>query len=200
MPPEVKTARRKRGAINDKPFSEPSIEEYRRTKLLRKRPFVLSHTGNYKYTSLKDLPPVEIDQEGYSIRPRPIRAQRRAYLSPEERQVRWLLMYNYSGGNEVLACMEAGCSREDVKNWLKGAIFKAAFDRANKDIGARLHMRVMQVIGMMRKPEGLKVHEAALIALARKFNPEMFDPLQQEPEPQGEQPAAPDVSIPRPPR
>lgn len=201
-PPAVKKARQTNGEDHHKPFSESTIADYRRRKNKKDvLPFVLSWDGNYKYTSLKDLPPVEIDQEGYAIRPRPIRARRRALLKTEERQVRWLLMYNFSGGNEVLACMEAGCSREDVKVWMKGAIFKAAFEKSKKDIGARAHMRVMQVIGMMRKPEGLKVHEAALIAFARKFSPEMFDPEaqpQQGRSPDDEPQAEPD--IPRPPK
>lgn len=200
QPPHFHRGRPK-GSKNGSGVSFALLDMSAGSKMLKR--MALSWTGRYKYDNIENLPPVEIDCEGYPIRPNAVTHKRRARFTESERQVRFLLMYNFTGGNVTLSCMEAGCTYKVYLEWAENKMFRQRIRDMNREIGDRLHIRLAQRTGLMRQPKGgLKVNDSALIGLLRKYKPDFMDDLEpDEPKPEGPvSDKSDETDIPRPPR
>lgn len=174
--------------------AEPAGPSKRRRRLAGIPPM---DGAEVRYDDLTRLPQVGIDDNGFAVRPTtPADAHERAW-SLVERQVRWLLFWNWSAGNKTVACQEAGVSRDIADAWCKGTEFKRHMERAQEEIADRLLLRVAQRTGLLPLPEGVKVHDASLFGLAKKYKPDMFGDMS---EPAAPVAVRPEHSIPRPPK
>lgn len=164
---------RTRGVRNGEGKSFALLDKRSYKKDLKR--MALSWTGRFKYDDIDNLPPVEIDLDGYPIRPRPITHKTRVNMGENQRKIRFLLMYNFSGGNIALACMEAGCTYKVYEDWCRDEKFRERLKDMNRDIGERLHIRLAQRSGLMRQPKGgLKINDSILTGMMRKFKPDYF--------------------------
>ncbi len=131
-----------------------------------------------RYDSVDHLPPIYLDSE-YSAKkpprvPQAIRKGEREFTL-EERKVRFLLMFNYTGGNWTMACQDAGVPRAVADEWVReDPRIKPLMERALEEVADRLSLRLSQRVGLMPMPKGVSFHDAALFGLVKKFKPDIF--------------------------
>lgn len=148
--------------------------------------------------TLKNVPCLELDKNGFALRPWSIGQYRRSRLTIGQRKTRFVLFYNWSGCNIGLACAEAGVKKDDFEAWKKDdPLFVQRLKEAREDVADRLQLRLMMRVGLIPEPEdGIKIHDAALISLIRHLRPNLVaDLMEDEPKPK----AKPSFNIPRPP-
>lgn len=166
----------------------------------------MSYKGKLKYDDLDNLPPMEIDIDGYPIRPPTAKGPTRAGWTEDRRKVRFILIYNFTGGNETLACLEAGCTYRVYKDWLKtDKRFRARLKDAQREIGDRLQIRLAQSVGLMKKPADVVINPAILQKLLAHFKPGLFEEPEEPKNPPSSSsqtpdplPAHPEPDVPRP--
>jgi hypothetical protein len=169
-----------------------------RRKGPRPRLYGMDKHGAFAYDDIKNLPPLEIDEDGFAIPPQPIGLKRRRSLLMPERKIRYLLIWNYTGGNNTLACQEAGVMPSMPAQWLKDdPDFKEALRQQGDQIADRLHYRLMTSLGLIPARKGLKFNLNAIHSVLKKMKPDLFamipeEPLDEQPE------AAPEPDVPRP--
>lgn len=189
--PEDAPGEAETGLVGTLPFSVP--EGTKPKKRTRSARVGMTYTGQLRLNDLNNLPPLDIDADGYAMRPPAVSDQRRKQFSEDERKVRFLLMYNYSGAVIGLSCQEAGITRSIFEGWKLDGVFQAKLVEVHSEIKDRLQVRLNQRIGLFPASENVpKLHDAALFMLARKFGLDL---------PFEEQDAAeekPQSSIPRP--
>lgn len=185
-------------AASPKRFNERSrlIEKAAKAKGRRVVRFGMNSNGHYVYNDLKNLPPIELAEDGYPIAPKKVSLKRRRNFSIEERKVRFVLMYSYSGRNVMLACQEAGILRTIYDDWLMtDAQFMKCLKDAEADIADRLLLRLAQRVGLVPMPKEVKLHDSALFGMVKKQRPDLFAADTGG----GEPPQEPEAKIPRPP-
>lgn len=133
--------------------------------------------AEFRYDSVDHLPPIEIDSNNIAKRPPLALPDPDVEMTIEERKVRFLLMWNYSGGNWTLACQNAGVPRALADEWMEAdPRFPTLMRRAQVEIGDRLMLRMMQLVGLIPTMKGSPSigSSSALFALAKRFKPEEF--------------------------
>lgn len=181
---------------NDKPIPrDPSAPKKKKGG---KHRFGMSYSGRFVYDDLDNLPPIELDKDGFPIRPKAVSFKRRRNFNEDERKVRFVLMWSYTGGNVMLSCQEAGITRQVYDEWTKtDERFSRRLEEAKQDIGDRLQLRLAQRVGLLPMPVGLRLHDSALFGMVKKYRPGLFAEGVQE----GDGiPPEPESHIPRPPR
>lgn len=149
--------------------------------------------GRFTYSNLRKIPPCEVDADGMAIAPPYIGRHRQRCLTEVERKVRFVMMWNYTGGIVLLACQEAGILRSTYEGWLTDPLFKWALSQAKKDILDRLKIVVHQCAGIIPRPESMGINYTSTLGLYKVMSEN------QEEEGDG-QPDSAETYIPRPSR
>ena len=167
---------------------------------------------NHKFDDLNDIPQLEIDVDGFAMKPPSFSKTKRASFSEAQRQVCFVLMWNHSAGNVFLACQYAGCTRAQYLKWkIENPLFSQRLSEAQQEIMDRAQLRLAQRIGLVRMPRGVEIHDTSLYAYIKRFCPGMGldDTLTPSPLPQvglnndgtpAPQPSTTGSNIPRPTR
>ena len=130
----------------------------------------------YKMDDLENLPPVEIDEDGYPFKPPPVPAKRKKDLTEAQRKVRFVMMWNYTAGNVTISCQDAGIKRKVYAEWrAKDPIFCDKLKEAQLEIGDRAQFRLVQRIGLVPMKRPIAVHDAALFGYVKRFCPEVME-------------------------
>lgn len=145
----------------------------------------------FQYESVENLPPIEIDANGFAKRPPSPPEPWNYNFSLEQRKVRFLLMWNYGGGNWTLAEQFAGVSHTVAEGWVaKDKRMAPALERARREIADRMRLRLFQVAGLVAVPARVVVNTQALLGLVKDYGISM--PVEAAaPEPEPAAPAGP---------
>lgn len=174
-PPTVAEKALQQAAADKKPPSRSHVIG-NNLKYGRRRRLGMDWKGSFVYDDLQNLPPIELDEDGFPLRPRAVTRTRRRTFSIAERKVRFVLVWSFTGGNVMLACQEGGITRKVYKEWIRDdKVFVQCLEDAKEDIADRLQLRLAQRVGLMVQPATLKVHDAALFGMLKKYRPGLFD-------------------------
>jgi hypothetical protein len=128
----------------------------------------------FRYDSIDHLPPIEIDSNGFAKKPPTVPDAWKYNFTLEQRKVRFMLMWNYAGGNWTLACQFAGVSRRIADEWLKtDTRFTPLIERARKEIADRMRLRLFQVAGLVPTPKPVPINAGALLGLIKEYGMEL---------------------------
>lgn len=129
---------------------------------------------DFRYDSVDHLPPIEIDASGFAKRPPTPPEAWRYEFTLEQRKVRFLLMWNFAGGNWTMACQFAGVPRRIADEWMKvDARLPPLLLRAREEIADRMRLRLMQVAGLVSMPKDVAVNTTTLLAVVKEYGVEI---------------------------
>ena len=130
----------------------------------------------YKFDDLNNVPPLQIDEDGYPFKPPCASEHRRKRWTDTEQKVRFVLMWNYTAGNVTLACQEAGIKRVVYNKWRdEDPLFNEKLTEARLEIGDRAAYRLSQRIGLVRQTKGIDLHDSALFVYVKRYCPELME-------------------------
>ena len=131
---------------------------------------------DFRYDSVDHLPPIEIDANGFAKKPPTPPEAWKYNFTLEQRKVRFLLMWNFAGGNWTMACQHAGVSRKIAEEWLRDdERIKPLLQRAREEIADRMRLRLFQVAGLVPTPKAIVVHNSTLLGLVKGYGIELPD-------------------------
>ena len=203
VPDEVYSSGRHKGRKKKKKSLYELAQNAQYMRDRRQRPKRIAGE-EFRYDSVDHLPPIELDANGYAKKP-PTPGDAWNYnFTVEQRKVRFLLYWNYAGGNWTVACQFAGVSRAIADKWLEeDARIAPLMARARKEISDRMRFRLMQVAGLVLIPKPISINTTALLGLVREYGIVLAPdgPVEEPPMPAPPTPAAPGApvgGIPRP--
>lgn len=140
---------------------------------------------DFRYDTVDHLPPIEVDAQGFPKRPPTPPEAWKYNFTIEQRKVRFLLYWNYAGGNWTVACQFAGVPRSVADEWLKkDARMPPLMERARKEISDRMRLRLFQVAGLIHTPKPVAINVTALMAVVKEYGieipPEAVAPVAEE--------------------
>lgn len=132
-----------------------------------------------RYDSLDHLPPIEVDNCGFARKPPTPPDAWKYNFTLEQRKVRFLLYWNYAGGNWTVAAQFAGVPREMAEAWFRPTSetydrrMPPLLDRCKHEIADRLRLRMLQVAGLVRMPPDVVVNTTALMFVVKEYGLEL---------------------------
>lgn len=125
---------------------------------------------DFRYDSVDHLPPIEIDANGFAKKPPTPPEAWKYSFTLEQRKVRFLLMWNYGGGNWTLAAQFAGVPEDLAREWFKtDARLPPLLERARREIADRVRLRLFQVAGLVAIPKQIAVNTTALLGIVKDY-------------------------------
>lgn len=129
---------------------------------------------DFRYDSVDHLPPIELDANGFAKKPPTPPEAWKYNFTLEQRKVRFLLMWNYAGGNWTIACQFSGVPRSVADAWFKtDARLPPLLERARKEIADRMRFRLLQVAGLVQTPKPVAINTTALLGLVKEYGIEL---------------------------
>lgn len=131
----------------------------------------------FKVDDLNNIRPLDLDRNGFPHRPAPVTKNRKKTMSAAERKVRFIRMYNWSGGVVSIACSDACILRTEYENWMReDELFRSRVIETHKEIADRMLLLMNMCMGLASKPHDLQIN-ASMLKSAIKLRPDIYGDL-----------------------